>query len=296
MVLLRLSSQIADKVGRGTVEQLYHQIFSDLTDAVNLLPNAPQLYKTRPSKQAAFAMLARVYLSIRNYAMSKDYADSTLDISSTLIDYNTLSNTRLLSMPPFPNNPEVIGYAAFGSNDVNTFAALIDTTLFNSYDSNDLRKTLYFKDASIYLGIPGEIYLGTYDGTYHGSLFSAPAIDEMYLIKAECNARMNNLSDAIADLNALLSKRYLANTYVEYSSTNQDSVISKIIVERKKELVMRGTRWTDLRRLNMEHNLATTIVHIYNNISYNLVPNSNQYEYPIPDDEILISGIPQNPR
>jgi starch-binding outer membrane protein, SusD/RagB family len=66
-------------------------------------------------------------------------------------------------------------------------------------------------------------------------------------------------------------------------------------MERKKELLFRGLRWTDLRRLNKESNLASTISHVYNGTSYSVIPNSYQYTFPIPLDIIQLSGIQQNP-
>jgi hypothetical protein len=69
-----------------------------------------------------------------------------------------------------------------------------------------------------------------------------------------------------------------------------------ILEERRRELIGRGLRWTDLRRINQETDYAVTLEKSLNGESYILEPNSVRYTYPIPDDEIILSGIRQNER
>ncbi|HEY6082042.1 MAG TPA: RagB/SusD family nutrient uptake outer membrane protein, partial [Chitinophagaceae bacterium] len=99
---LRLDADLNTKSVRSTVQQTYDQIIKDLMEAKDLLPlqvstNRPN----NPSKASAFAMLARVYLSIQDYENALTFADSTLLLDSALIDYNTVDITRMHSFP-FP--------------------------------------------------------------------------------------------------------------------------------------------------------------------------------------------------
>jgi len=66
--------------------------------------------------------------------------------------------------------------------------------------------------------------------------------------------------------------------------------------ERRKELLFRGLRWTDLRRLNLDPRFAVTLARNVSGQIYSLPPEDPRYAWPIPDDEIQASGIPQNPR
>ena len=68
-----------------------------------------------------------------------------------------------------------------------------------------------------------------------------------------------------------------------------------ILLERRKELLMRGLRWMDLKRLNME-GAAITLTRTVNGQVYTLPPNDLRYALPIPEDVIAISGMQQNPR
>jgi hypothetical protein len=76
---LRLSPNINEPTQRSTVTETYNQIQEDLKEASILLPDIiPARNLNRPSKQAAFALFARVYLSMRDYDKAGLYADSCL--------------------------------------------------------------------------------------------------------------------------------------------------------------------------------------------------------------------------
>jgi len=70
----------------------------------------------------------------------------------------------------------------------------------------------------------------------------------------------------------------------------------KILVERRKELVLRNVRWFDLRRLNKDPRLAKTLLRKLNGQVYQLPPNDPRYTQYIPQSVIDLSGIEQNIR
>ncbi|MBD1366578.1 RagB/SusD family nutrient uptake outer membrane protein [Mucilaginibacter sp. ZT4R22] len=284
---IRLNSDVNIKSVRGTVQQTYDQVISDLSTAETLL-NAQVTYKSRPGKAAVDALLARVYLTMGNYTQAAVNATTAIKSNNKLIDYNTLTPG---ASRPFPNilpngNDEVLYYATINAYSY-SYEALtyIDTDLYNLYETNDLRKTVFFR-----LNGTGYNFRGSY-----AYFFSGLATDELYLTRAECYARLNNLSGALADLNTLLSNRYVTGT-LPFTTTNINAALTKILLERRKELISRGTRWTDLRRLNKEPRFATTLSRNLDGNTYTLLPNGTRYLFPIPDDEISGSGIVQNPR
>ena len=295
---LKLSSDINERVSRASVQQTYDRIISDIILAIPGLPNSPQVNATQPSKPAAYAMLARVYLSMEKYDKALLYADSCLQIYSTLIDYNNyLPPATPFSFPLY--QPEQIiygegyGYTSIFSNSSPTW--VVDSTLFQSYSANDLRRSLFFVSVNGFIA---------FKGSYTRSVrpYTGIATDEVYLIRAECNARLGNTANAMADLNTLLRKRWKKDPitglslYVDQTATDANDALSKILIERRKELIHRGLRWTDLRRLNKDPRFAITLTRILNGQTYTLSPNDPKYVLPIPDDEINLTGIQQNPR
>lgn len=59
---LRLIADINEKLNRATVKSTYEQIFDDLSKALPLL-GTDNIYKHRPSKQAAYGLFSRIYLT-----------------------------------------------------------------------------------------------------------------------------------------------------------------------------------------------------------------------------------------
>ncbi|MEO6524962.1 MAG: RagB/SusD family nutrient uptake outer membrane protein [Mucilaginibacter sp.] len=290
---LRLSPNVNEIIQRSSVQQTYQQIINDLSSACQLLKgDVPVVSRNRASKPAAYALFARLYLSMRNYQKAEVYADSCLILYNQLINYNTVSKT---STTPFPktNNENIFwAFAAVGYNNslYNAPANLnVDTALLASYAPNDLRRNLYFITAN---GLTKE--KRGYSG--YGSPFTGLATDEIYLIKAECAARRQDVNSAMTYLNALLVNRFAKNTYVPYTAGTPNLILNTILQERRKELVWRdGLRWDDLRRLNKE-GANITLKRILNGVTYSIPPNSPLYVFPIPDDEIILSGIKQNAR
>ncbi len=278
---LRLHSDVTAPSIRASVAATYQQIIGDLQLARTLLPpTVPSQNLNRPSQPAALALLARVYLSIRNYDLAGRYADSALQLYDSLMDYNTLNAQ---SRFPFSRlNPETI-YQSNILSYTQCLAAIgypstiIDSTLYSSYSTQDLRRSLFYK-----LNTSGQPNL---NGSYAQVVwpFTGLATDELYLIRAECAARIGNTTAALADLNTLLRHRYVTGSFIPITVTDPAQALDTILIERRKELAFRGLRWSDLRRLNQEgHNI--TLTRLLNSTSYQLPPNSPLYTLPIPPD------------
>jgi hypothetical protein len=290
---LKLSSKLTDKAGRGTLEDTYLRMLTDLKQARSLLP-VHTAFKTRPDRAAAYALLAKVYLGMQDFTQAGSYADSCLQLHATLLDYNTLDPELSRPFPrPLPQGTEdeAIFYSLAQSYSfMSSFMpVMVDPALYDSYEDGDLRKTLFFTDMP-----PGKRFRGNYAGII--SLFSGIATDEVLLIRSECRARNGNTASALADLNTLLVKRYQTGTYVPRTAATAEEALLLILRERRKELTGRGTRWSDLRRLNLEPEHAATLEHETLGTIYHLEPGSKRYTLPIPADELKLNDLPQNER
>ena len=289
---IRLEADVNKKVGRSSVFDTYKQILEDLNTAVNLLPITSE-YKTRPISGAAHLLLARTYLLMGNYVQASHHAKKTIEQSVGLIDYNTLNSS---SVRPFPialpnSNVEVLFYSS-----MITYGFLlsplvgVDINLYAAYVGNDLRRDLFFRDRG------NNIF--QFKGNYTGatSQFGGLSLAEAYLIDAECVARIGNYSNAFEILGELLKKRWKTGTFLHYTATSREEAIKLILKERRKELVARDTRWSDLKRLNLDPIYEVAISRRLNGSDYSLMPRDKRYALPIPIQEIAITGIPQNPR
>ncbi len=304
---LRLHSDINLPSRRATVAQTYQQIINDLDSAEMFLPAiVPNSYRNRPGRIAAQALLARVYLSMRNYQMARAYADSALQFYDSLLDYNGL-DSGLLTSPFDALNAEVLyqasflGYGQFASAVYPmvlygfSSSTRIDTILIRSYDPNDLRRNYYYR----YNPPSASSLRFSYNGSQYP--FGGLATDELYLIRAEGAARAGDANSAMKDINALLAKRWRTGTFTGYSTTaSAQEALDTVLAERRKELAFRGLRWTDLRRFNADGasiTLTRSLMDSNNTThTYSLLPNSDLWVLPIPPDVINLGGIGQNPR
>ncbi len=291
---LRLSSDVSEKTTRSTVKQTYDQILSDLMESANLLPEKVG-NKTRPDKAAAFALLSRVLLSMQNYEGALEAATKCMALNNTLIDYNNIDLTK--AFPFSPLNSETLYYGKCPISLLLPTRADVSFDLYNRYDSKDLRKKAFFS-----MRTPQRIrFKGYYNGGSTG-YFAGIAIDEVYLNAAESNIRLGKFKQGLNLLNTLLKNRYESGTYIEKFADNETEALHILLEERRKELPFRGTRWTDIRRLNLDTRFATNIRHtIYGTDeedveTFVLTPNDNRFVFLIPQSIIELTGIPQNKR
>lgn len=284
---LRLQPDVVEKSTRATVQECYNKVIIDLLNAKNLLTIYPT-HKTRPSKQAVFALLSRTYLFMDDYDKALAAADSCLELDNFLIEYSQLDYNGFNTFKRF--NGEVIFHSTLSNYSVfSPLKALPDSTLLSLYNVDDLRLKAFYKPYS-----GSYLFSGSYDGSF--TPFGGIATDEIYLIKAECQARKGDKLGALSTLNILLQTRYQKETFTPVTANSSEDALKIILDERRKELVFRGLRWSDLRRLNSDDRFATSLTRIFNGEKYTLLPDDPKYVLPIPDEEIQLSGIHQNSR
>lgn len=269
---------------RPSVEATYRQIINDLREAMDLLPNMP-VAKTRASLPAAYGLLGRVYLAMGNYDSCYHFTDLALKIENRLIDYNTEIDQG--AAQPFPQfNKEVImdGYmqrpAILYQNIM-----LVDSVLYGFYETGDVRKKVLFQDNQDgTFGFKGSYSLGLFDGI---------SVNELYLMRAECHVRLGEIGAALNDLNTLLSHRFEHRSFTPVDITDPYELLQTILNERRKELLFRGIRWMDIKRLNRD-GAGIDLVRYIGGKRYELLAKSSRFALPIPELVIERSGMQQN--
>lgn len=280
-VPIPMKSDVNEKIARLSNKACYEQVIKDLKNAVELLGETVDF--GRPSKVAAWALLARVYLDVGEYARAHEASTNSLKLYNDLTDLNDL---RIRDFKKTIYLTFIAPATIVRSNSNNT---LISEELYADYLSTDLRKSIYFS-----IGNKGK----PIKNSFHGLsiyCFSGLDTDEQYLIKAECEAHLDRVDDAMETLNYLLRHRIDKKAFLELSVSAREDALMIIRKERRKELLFRGVRWSDLKRYNRD-GANITLSRELGNATYSLPPNSNRWLFPIPANEIKTSGIPQNDR
>ena len=279
---------------RRSVKDTYDQILADIRQAIPLLPNK-STSNTRPSKVAAYALLSKVYLYMRDFNKAAAFADSTLAISNQLYDYNTAVAGATPVFPSQLNEVQIL----LRKVPRGTFSPLqLSQPLLDLLGTKDLRYEVFVRPGTKFnpnfagFGYwPRSNYAGSPDGAAVGL-----SVNETLLIKAECLARAGKKDEAVTMLNTLRKFRFRPADYADLSAATPDAALQLVIDERRREFFGTGLRWFDQRRLNKDALFAKTITRVFNNVTYTLEPNSNGYVFPLAS--ILITQNPeiiQNP-
>ncbi|MBV2228492.1 RagB/SusD family nutrient uptake outer membrane protein [Sphingobacterium sp. UDSM-2020] len=288
-MVIRLEPDMNIPSERVSVQATYDQILKDLTDALPLLTTT-SVAATLPNRSAAYGLLARTHLIMGNYAEALENAEKALEVNHQLIDFNNLNPNVNFPIPVtnFISSEIVFFTRMYASDLINANRARVSPSLYNLYEDGDLRKTVYFR-----LVDGSHAFKGTHTGS--AALLTGISISELYLIVAECSARLDDLGKAEEALNNLLIKRWDTNQFIPYSFTDKDLALKTILTERRKELVFRGLRWSDIKRLNRDgYNI--TLSRTVNGQTITLPPHDLRYAIAIPEEIIELTEIQQNPR
>ena len=89
-IVMRTGTDFNVKSFRSSVADSYTKIINDTRDAVEWLPDQP-LNVLRPSKAAAYGLLTRAFLSMREYDSAYKYSNLFLQTRNVLLNYNTIN-------------------------------------------------------------------------------------------------------------------------------------------------------------------------------------------------------------
>ena len=287
-LVLKDNPDVNGNPGRADLERSYTQMLDDLTLSITLLPDM-QLPKSRPGKAAALGLLARIYLTQFAYTEAAEAATEALELyPEGGMDLNELDVTVSRPFERFNEETlfysQMISYSYFTSRQV-----AVDSSLIKSYQEGDLRLPAFFDESQ-----PG---IFNYTGKLTGNLtmFGGLTVGELQLIAAEGYVRSGDDTNAQQYLNDLRKNRIQAEFYEPVTLVG-DGLLDAVLMERKKELIGRGIRWSDLRRLNQEDGRLVEIRRSIAGEELVIAPTSPKYVFPIPMEEIQRSGIRQNPR
>ncbi len=262
-VPLREGTGIANNATRNTIAEVYNQIETDLLEAIELFDRSnEQKSLWHPNKKAALLLLSRTYLYEGKwqkavgtaselialcpqglYAMNRNITDAIVRKANqeVLHTWGVIAGTLVDNVSE--GAPSGIPKIYRVDNSLSTAAYGVSTDLLEQYSANDVRPLLYFMPTS---GIqvtakwdPQFTTLGGY--TYR--------LSEAYLTRAEANAALGNMSAALDDMKALLSKRIDGEYESLLPDTDDQMAVRRFVIDQRRlELCFENHRWFDLRR------------------------------------------------
>ncbi|WP_158499939.1 RagB/SusD family nutrient uptake outer membrane protein [Sphingobacterium paucimobilis] len=283
---LKLNADFNEKTTRATLAETFGQIEDDFLKASQLLPvRAEKIHL--PSRAAALSYMARMYLYMNDFPKAAEYADLTLKEGGSLLDYNEFTFSGRYPFTVDEHKEVLYGRALSGAHySMNVGIRKVKQDLYDSYPINDLRKKIFFSE-----NVDGTIrFIGSYSGA---SLFSGTTAAEMYLILAETHAREQNYDLSRSLLLSFLQHRLLKNTAIP--NILDDNLLDEVIEQRRKELLFRGVRFTDVKRLN-SLGAGIKMKRIIKGKEEILPSNDPRFNLLIPEQVVRMSGVKQNRR
>jgi hypothetical protein len=234
---------------------IYSFIQEDLLKAEGLLSvDYPSADRARINKYVVQAFMARVNLYLNQYEIAKNKASEVIAGGYQLSEVNEVFKSN--STETIWQLVSVSGYLlnTYDANFYNPENAgrptyTILDNLYNSFEAGDDRKTNWIKDYVF----NGEVlhysakYTQIYEpvATEYNIMFR---LAEQYLIRAEAEANLDELTSAIEDLDKI---RLRANLGGYIGPITKPSVLAAIAKERRNEFFTEhGHRWFDLKRNN----------------------------------------------
>jgi len=295
---------------RATVEEVYTQVLTDLTQAETLLTGFTRKVKNRLDLNVVRGLLARTYLTQENWAQAAAKANEArtgyaiMEATQYTQGFNDVSNPEWIWGHPQQADQNLGGASYFAYIDVTPstgYRSIMPDPYFKQlFAEGDIRKTLFETVTNPtdprYRWIMYKKFVNKADRAGHIVLMRAA---EMTLIEAESKARLNDLPAAVAALNQLRIKRNLPQLLPQDFAQTQ--LIEEIITERRRELWGEGFRLLDLLRLQrapVRRESTETVrigtadvgikghyvLRLPNNTE--LVPNSPYYLFSIPVNEV----------
>lgn len=271
-VPLLLTPDLYTSLKRPSAKTVYTQVINDIRTALPLLSTTPS-NNIHPGQTAAYALLARTFLYMQQYDSAGVNAQKALDRQSTLIDLRTLTTSTL---PTRLKDPEII--LSKTASFFNTLS--LSPNLLALFDIKDLRYSLYTRDGSaMYPAFTGRCF---YRNKWTSEDVNVGlSVSEMMLIKAESLVRSTKYNEGIQVINDLRKYRFKTSDYTLLSASSVSDALNIVLAERRREMMGRGTRWFDQRRLCNDTGLISSVVRVVNGVTYTLDPLSNRYTYPI---------------
>ena len=251
-----LEPDVTNLPSRNSVAEVYAQVISDLNTGISMMTttrNGPYMM----TKEAAQAILSRVYLYMEDWSNAASAADAVIGSGkyalvkgATLINMFQLGGTdeaifEIQNTDTDNRGSDSLGgmYRASGYGDY-----LPAKDLLNLIDAEDIRWGWFEVDPNL-SGVYASHRVNKWPTRSNTDNVPVIRLAEVYLNRAEARARAGQNAAAQADLNTIRQRSL--ETAPDVTATGQ-ALLDEIAIERRIELGYEGHRIHDLMRNKMD--------------------------------------------
>lgn len=312
---------------QASKDDVYKQVIQDLTDAEGVLPLSydPGNGRGRATKGAATALLAKVYLTLKQWDKAASKAQEVIqsnqyalwDDFADVFKLSSRGGKEAIFSVGFGDAGGAIIFWEVGQFQVRLLPPQLSVEgvqnaqgwqiptqqLYDSYDAGDRRREVTFitqihdPNGTVTTIRP---YIQKYwdrvaEPNGNGSANDFPVIRyaDVLLMFAEANNELGHPDIAQTYINMVRKRARFdgtayRNAVPDYTGLSQNAMRDAILKERRLEFVAEGQRWFDLART---HTLQTLVPLAKPGV----VPQEKHYQFPIPQNELdLNKNLKQN--
>jgi len=286
----------SQKFPRSTMKETYTQIITDFQEGGKLLEASPTKNKIYASKEAADALLSRVYLYMEQYDKVVEQTSKIIDNkkfsltpSSGYRDMFTASDQFTWQVVPeviwqFTLNSRSANYMSDFYSNRTSFLAGPTTAFLNLFETSDVRKKMYEFNgtANKFMSLKNakDVNIPDVNWPINSKVIR---LAEVYLNRAEAYFQQQKYNLAEADLKVIIGRaKDIAPSAVTLTYASPAELLVLIKNERRKELAFEGQRIYDLMRYKSNLNRGTDCTSSVCSLTY---PN-DLFILPIPKAEL----------
>jgi len=277
-LVLTTNYKINANLSKSKVTEVYAQIVADLTKAQQMLSadylggnmTVNTTERSRPNSAVATALLARVYLYLKDFDNAETEASKLIgNTNYQLLPLNSvfLKNSKetiwsLIPVVTGGNTGEGPLFTLPATGPSSARPLYLSINFMSAFETGDQRRTQWTGNVTA----GGNTY--NYAVKYKISVSNQPVTEhtmvmrlaEQYLIRAEARANRANLSGAIADLDEVRNRAGLAKIANTNPNILKPDLLSQIYRDRRMELFTEwGHRWLDLKRWELANAVLAPI-------------------------------------
>lgn len=274
---------------RAAAAEVNALILADATAALQELPaRMTGDVKTRPCREAALALLSRIYLFREQWQQTVDMATELINSKHYLIEpdlrsvFLTGSREMIWQLGSTVGTNSIMQAMQYVPATATIRPQLAATaSLVNAFEAGDLRRIHWLHTTTVL----GKTYYYPYKYNNRSSNNTTETIGfirlaEIYLNRAEAYMALGNLPAALEDVNVIRSRAGLPVLGDTTSITTLTTVIAR---ERRVEMMFEwGHRWYDLKRTSQ----ANTVLALEKGSYW----QSTDLLLPVPEAEIKLNA------
>lgn len=320
-VVIANSVENGELPSRSSVKEVYDFIIADLEKAAALMTEEKSACYA--SKEVAYALLSRIYLYKGDYGKAIEYASLVIDSGHYQL-LPTNQYREYFTIAPENNSETIFAIchtladnrdkgsigSMYYSDPTGTsgwgqmYASLDYMSLLNQYPEDARHSFVELQMANgdtIKRNNVPKIFINKYSWQEGNVNLSSPVylrLAEMYLNRAEANAKLGNVELALEDVNIIRERANLSGEalYTIDDLKGYQNIVEVVLEERRLELAFEAQRTIDLFRNNLP--LVREYIGFHSPDLYHqtILPTDDRVIVFIPEREIgLNPNLEQNP-